>query len=51
MIESSHGHILQSRMKKNGMAWTLDNAEQMVQLRVMRANNQWKIYWQNNAAA
>lgn len=51
MIESSHGHILQSRMKKNGMAWTLENAEPMVQLRVMRANYQWELYWKNHAAA
>lgn len=51
MIESSHGHILQSRMKKNGMAWTLENAEPMVQLRVIRANQQWEQYWKERAAS
>lgn len=51
MIESSHGHILQSRLKKNGMAWILDNAEPMVQLRVLRANRTWDQYWENHAAA
>ena len=51
MIESSHGHILQSRMKKNGMAWALENAEPMVQLRVLRANNQWDEYWNQRCAA
>lgn len=51
MIESSHGHILQSRMKKNGMAWTLENAEPIVQLRVLRANNQWEQYWNQKCAA
>ena len=51
MIESSHGHVLQSRMKKNGMAWTLENAEPMVQLRVLRANNQWDQYWDHRCAA
>lgn len=51
MIESSHGHILQSRMKKNGMAWTMENAEPMVQLRVLRANNQWHQYWDQRCAA
>ena len=51
MIESSHGHILQSRMKKNGMAWTRENAEPMVQLRVLRANNQWQQYWDQQSAA
>lgn len=51
MIESSHGHILQNRMKKNGMAWTLENAEPMVQLRVLRANRKWNQYWRDLAAA
>lgn len=51
MIESSHGHILQSRMKKNGMAWTLENAEPMVQLRILRANAKWEQYWSEHAAA
>lgn len=51
MIESSHGHILQSRMKQNGMAWTIENAEPMVQLRVLRANGQWQQYWDSRAAA
>lgn len=51
MIESSHGHILQSRMKKNGMAWTKENAEPMVQLRILRANNQWEQYWEQRYAA
>lgn len=51
MIESSHGHILQSRMKKNGMAWTKENAEPMVQLRILRANNQWDQYWEQRYAA
>lgn len=51
MIESSHGHILQSRMKKNGMAWTIENAEPMVQLRVIKANNQWEQYWDQRYAA
>ncbi|MGJ8637906.1 MAG: UPF0236 family transposase-like protein [Opitutaceae bacterium] len=51
MIESSHGHILQSRMKKNGMAWTKENAEPMVQLRTLRANNQWEQYWEQRYVA
>lgn len=50
MIESSHGHILQSRLKKNGMAWTRTNAEPIVQLRVLRANSQWNSYWDELAA-
>lgn len=51
LIESSHGHLLQKRMKQNGMTWTIENAEAMVQLRVNRANNQWEKYWENAQAA
>lgn len=38
-------------MKKNGMAWTLENAEPMVRRRVLRANGKWQQYWQDQAAA
>jgi hypothetical protein len=51
MIESSHGHLLQQRLKKNGMTWTIENAEVMTQLRVDRANERWENYWQSARAA
>jgi len=51
MIESSHGHLLQSRLKRNGMAWLLKNAESIIQLRVYRANGKWEDSWANRIAA
>jgi len=33
------------------MAWTIENAEPMVQLRVIKANNQWEQYWDQRYAA
>ena len=45
LIESGHRHVLQARLKKAGTAWLADNAEQIAQLRVLRANGQWDTLW------
>lgn len=45
MIESGHRHVLQARMKKAGAAWLTDTAENLANLRVLRANNQWLTLW------
>ncbi len=45
MIESGHRHVLQARFKKAGAAWLKDHAEQMAQLRVLRANSKWESLW------
>lgn len=45
MIESGHRHVLQARFKKAGAAWLKDHAEQMAQLRVLRANSKWELFW------
>ena len=45
MIESGHRHVLQARFKKAGAAWLKDHAEQMAQLRVLRANSKWESFW------
>lgn len=50
-IESAHRYIIQKRMKLPGAWWTIDNAKDMLALRVMRANGQWKSYWQDLAKA
>lgn len=44
MIESGHRHVLQARLKLAG-AWLQTNAEQMANLRVLRANRQWLDLW------
>lgn len=45
-IESSHRHIIQSRLKKAGAWWKRKNATAMAELRVLRANGYWKFLWQ-----
>jgi hypothetical protein len=45
LIESGHRHVIQGRLKLPGSAWREDNAEQMAQLRVLRANGQWEQLW------
>ena len=45
LVESGHRHILQARMKCSGFGWLAPNAERMAQLRVFRANDQWKTLW------
>lgn len=51
-IESSHRHIIQKRLKIAGAWWKSETAEWMLNLRILRANNDWDDYWkyQKNAA-
>lgn len=45
MIESGHRHVLQARLKKAGTAWLAEHADQIANLRVLRANRQWPTLW------
>lgn len=45
MIESEHRHVLQARLKKAGTAWLAQHADQIANLRVLRANGQWLSLW------
>ena len=45
MIESGNRHVLQARLKKAGTAWLPEHADQIAQLRVLRANYQWESLW------
>lgn len=49
-VESAHRHILQKRLKIPGAWWRLERAEEMAQLRVMRANHRWNEFWTQQAA-
>jgi len=49
-VESAHRHILQKRLKIPGAWWRLERAEEMAQLRAMRANGRWNDFWQKKAA-
>ena len=51
LIESSHKHVLQARLKVAGSAWLASNADALAQLRVLRANEQWDSLWSAQKAA
>ena len=46
-IESGHRHVIQQRLKISGGWWTEKNMESMLQLRTVRANGWWDLYWSN----
>ena len=45
IIESGHRHVLQARLKKAGTAWLAEHADQIANLRVLRANGHWLTLW------
>jgi hypothetical protein len=45
-IESAHRYIIQKRLKIAGAWWTENNAQNMISLRVIRANGDWESYWE-----
>lgn len=49
-VESAHRHILQKRLKIPGAWWRLERAEEMAQLRAMRANQRWNEFWEKKCA-
>lgn len=46
-IESSHRYIIQKRLKIAGAWWKHETADWMLNLRVLRANDDWEDYWQH----
>jgi len=49
LIESGHRHVLQARLKRPGTAWLQKNADDLAQLRVIRANDLWDGFWKSAA--
>jgi hypothetical protein len=47
-VESSHRSLIQKRLKKPGTWWLKKNAENMANLRNLRANSEWNLLWQQN---
>jgi len=45
LIESGHRHLVQARLKAPGTAWLPDNADDIAQLRVLRANGHRNSLW------
>lgn len=48
-IESGHRHVIQKRLKIAGAWWRPETAQHMLDLRVLRANNDWGDYWMSQA--
>jgi hypothetical protein len=44
-VEGGHRWIIQKRLKLSGAWWEEGNAEKMLALRVVRANDEWQSYW------
>ena len=44
-IESGHRHVIQDRLKLSGAWWTEENVQHMLNLRTVRANDNWGNYW------
>lgn len=40
-IESAHRTVVQKRMKQSGQRWSWQGAQHMLNLRVVRKNNDW----------
>ena len=49
-VESAQRYVIQQRLKLPGAWWTIDNAQAMLNLRVLRENGQWNNYWARLAA-
>jgi hypothetical protein len=49
-VESAHRYVIQKRLKLPGAWWKHDNAQNMLNLRVTRANGGWDRYWNALAA-
>ncbi len=49
-VESAHRYVIQKRLKLPGAWWTASNAQAMLNLRCLRANQRWADYWNKRAA-
>ena len=45
-IESAHRYVILERLDIAGAWWTVEKAEQLMALRVLRENDGWNEYWQ-----
>jgi len=46
-IESAHRYVIQQRLTLTGSWWTVENADDMLALRILRVNHDWQSYWLN----
>jgi hypothetical protein len=50
-VESGHRHVVQSRLKISGAWWHPDNVDDILALRMLKANDWWDEYWGTQRAA
>lgn len=48
-VESAHRYVIQDRLKIAGAWWKEEQAQDMLALRVCRANQDWEAYWSQKA--
>lgn len=46
-VESACGHFIKSRMERNAMHWNRDGAQNMLNIRAVKKNNNWDDYLEN----
>jgi hypothetical protein len=44
-VESGHGHVVQSRVKISGAWWHPEHVDDILALRMLKANDWWDEYW------
>ena len=50
-VESGHRHVVQVRVKISGAWWHPDHVDDILALRMLKANDWWKEYWDTQRAA
>ncbi len=46
VVEGACRHLVKDRMEQSGMRWTTDGAQAVLDLRAVRLNGHWDLYWQ-----
>ena len=46
-VESGHGHVVQWRVKISGAWWHPDHVDDILALRMLKANGWWNGYWKS----
>lgn len=46
-VESSHGHVVQCRVKISGAWWHPEHVDDILALRMLKANGWWSEYWKS----
>ncbi len=50
-VESACKHVVGQRLKQAGMRWTVEGADAILQLRILRKNGEWHKFWNNRRRA